>query len=670
MASVSPYFELQGPDSTRVLKLAPRVRNRNGVLVGRLVEMKLNNPPKFEAISYVWGNFINQGKILCSSKACKTRKEIRFTANGENALRRMQYTLTERLIWIDAICIDQSNLSERNHQVSIMAKIYAAAQQVLVWLPSGDGWPLEIYDYDPEVLRESLDSKPEYLLEYPELVRIDLEYLNSSRWFSRVWTLLEYAFAKKVLFFLGNTAPLDGEKLSSKYELKRESPLYYESAHSYSRKLVHLSQVSAISVLFQTCRNKKATLGVDKVFSILPMLSLWPELGQYFVPADYSKAEEVVFRETTIALMLSTRDLRVLMMVPGVHESQVFQSWVVDFNTPSRRAMAWPEGNISNSAVVTSLKAFPVSRVQHGLCLCGKIVDTVLAVASNKLDKNSPNMGTRLAYSYEFAVPDKERMFEAVLDWLYLAMSIKQSPQQNAFRFFSSCFRGSRLSLWGLPIVLAELLLCLVQPSEISSACGYIHPFNMWQSNYFCPLLSISENQRECELDISSSAQRLGSLKDICSYFGTPLSKHSHDSYDASDLVKLAEGRGWENVSLDVDNDIVSHFSQHEHEMACDNALIEISEVLSDREFFITHNGYVGVTNGHIREGDLVVLIPELHRPVILRKEPSMNEHRFVGGADIAGMMPKSWPDWEEYGDTIWDEAELDDHNLEEFKLI
>ncbi|KAF2452112.1 hypothetical protein P171DRAFT_321969, partial [Karstenula rhodostoma CBS 690.94] len=43
---------------------------------------------------------------------------------------------TRPLLWIDAFCIDQSNIRELNHQVAQMRDIYAAADSVIVWLGS------------------------------------------------------------------------------------------------------------------------------------------------------------------------------------------------------------------------------------------------------------------------------------------------------------------------------------------------------------------------------------------------------------------------------------------------------------------------------------------------------------------------------------------------------
>jgi Heterokaryon incompatibility protein (HET) len=48
--------------------------------------------------------------------------------------RRECYSGNTTWIWIDALCIDQQNNSERNHQVRVMGKIYEMAIEVLVWL--------------------------------------------------------------------------------------------------------------------------------------------------------------------------------------------------------------------------------------------------------------------------------------------------------------------------------------------------------------------------------------------------------------------------------------------------------------------------------------------------------------------------------------------------------
>ena len=54
------------------------------------------------------------------------------------ALQRLRNTSEPRLLWIDAICIDQHNIKDRNHQVARMRDIYAHALRVLIWLGMSD----------------------------------------------------------------------------------------------------------------------------------------------------------------------------------------------------------------------------------------------------------------------------------------------------------------------------------------------------------------------------------------------------------------------------------------------------------------------------------------------------------------------------------------------------
>ena len=60
-------------------------------------------------------------------------------SNLISALRHLRHAETPRVLWIDAICIDQMNTVERNHEVKRMGTIYKMAQRVIVWLgPASD----------------------------------------------------------------------------------------------------------------------------------------------------------------------------------------------------------------------------------------------------------------------------------------------------------------------------------------------------------------------------------------------------------------------------------------------------------------------------------------------------------------------------------------------------
>lgn len=96
-----------------------------------LVERSLDaETPTYEAISYCWGGQKPTQTIFCADR------RLRITRNCESALRhfRPASQSQSRLLWVDSICINQSNMPERSNQVRLMGEIYKGASRVLVWL--------------------------------------------------------------------------------------------------------------------------------------------------------------------------------------------------------------------------------------------------------------------------------------------------------------------------------------------------------------------------------------------------------------------------------------------------------------------------------------------------------------------------------------------------------
>jgi hypothetical protein len=63
-------------------------------------------------------------------------KGLRFnvTTNLASALQHIRFQDQERTLWVDAVCINQKDIAERNHQVTQMQEIYLTARQAVVWL--------------------------------------------------------------------------------------------------------------------------------------------------------------------------------------------------------------------------------------------------------------------------------------------------------------------------------------------------------------------------------------------------------------------------------------------------------------------------------------------------------------------------------------------------------
>lgn len=122
------HFEpLVSASGIRLLRLFPGSRVED--ICCEIVHVDLNHHPAYDATSYTWGD-----PFLCKRVFCCTSEVLVVTKNCEAALRDLRLLRQERLLWIDAMCIDQTNIHERNHQVKIMQRIYAQAKRVMIHL--------------------------------------------------------------------------------------------------------------------------------------------------------------------------------------------------------------------------------------------------------------------------------------------------------------------------------------------------------------------------------------------------------------------------------------------------------------------------------------------------------------------------------------------------------
>ncbi|KAL6406781.1 Heterokaryon incompatibility protein 6, OR allele [Ilyonectria robusta] len=93
-----------------------------------LQAVDLDESISYDALSYVWGDNTPPGRILLQGT------EHRVTPNLESALRHLRYEDRPRLLWVDAVCINQNDIAERTAQVQMMANIYSKAKTTVSWL--------------------------------------------------------------------------------------------------------------------------------------------------------------------------------------------------------------------------------------------------------------------------------------------------------------------------------------------------------------------------------------------------------------------------------------------------------------------------------------------------------------------------------------------------------
>lgn len=82
----------------------------------------------FIALSYVWGSNDRTHRATIGGQ------DSPLTASLDEAVRQIRSRDEVVAVWIDQICINQDDSTEKNGQVALMRRIYTAAAQVLVWL--------------------------------------------------------------------------------------------------------------------------------------------------------------------------------------------------------------------------------------------------------------------------------------------------------------------------------------------------------------------------------------------------------------------------------------------------------------------------------------------------------------------------------------------------------
>ncbi|KAJ8132135.1 hypothetical protein O1611_g1485 [Lasiodiplodia mahajangana] len=120
--SVSPV----GHGLIRTLELLPG--KANDEIVCKLATMELNDNSQLEALSYTWGDPDKVTEITIGQSKCQV------TVNLSHALRHLRFLSTPRILWVDAVCINQRDTEEKTQQVTMMGDIYLAASQVLTWI--------------------------------------------------------------------------------------------------------------------------------------------------------------------------------------------------------------------------------------------------------------------------------------------------------------------------------------------------------------------------------------------------------------------------------------------------------------------------------------------------------------------------------------------------------
>lgn len=309
-------------EQIRLLTLAP-AGNETADIYCNLQTLLLRDRPEYEALSYTWGD---------TSQECTTYMDgypFEVTPNLDIALRHLRHPFSPCVLWIDAICINQANVRERNHEVSRMRNIYYHASQVLVWLGESDEDITKAMNF----LVGLKDNGDGFKIPKDKTLRAavtpGLVKIMKKPWWSRIWVVQEFTVAKYYPLvgcgqtwvswevFNSSIRTLGWEWISADVDdFPNTDMIFIFSFEDLRNSWRHRSEAErpTLRELLISTDDRDATDPRDHVFAIL---GLTTEVGDGGILPDYEQTVDLVYKRAMINLLRSSKDLELLVAAVG-----------------------------------------------------------------------------------------------------------------------------------------------------------------------------------------------------------------------------------------------------------------------------------------------------------------------------------------------------------------
>ena len=365
----------------RILRLTPSPRHtdpiRGSLLHVSLDDVTSNEEPslfqaasifgaarsthRYKALSYTWGEPNPDGS---SSSILITGAPLQVTENLDHALRQLRNEINSTELpsywWIDAICINQGDVEERNSQVALMRRIYGSAMQVQVWLGDEDNDSTEAIS-----LVKKLAHPPKRGPVHPKTVYPDipdetklknlacLSSLFQRSWWDRVWVRQEVALGYDLSFLCG-TASCTLEELTVTERALEDSlsqlPVDLEQEDvAHILKTIQTKQTGKAEGLLELrgkarrgdeyidldtllfhARSCSATDLRDKVFGVLGLA----DPNVYELAVDYRLPIRDVFLKAATAAISKADRLDLLSAAQNIERAHSLPSWAPNLEDP------------------------------------------------------------------------------------------------------------------------------------------------------------------------------------------------------------------------------------------------------------------------------------------------------------------------------------------------
>ncbi|CVK96142.1 uncharacterized protein FPRN_12166 [Fusarium proliferatum] len=472
------YQPITGDREIRLLILQPGARD--DVLECELVNAELSWRTRFEALSYAWGDDTTTHELKCSGH------NIGVMANLHDALLDLRLPTQRRVLWIDALCINQADNDEKSKQIRLMHEIYSQAQEVLIYLGRSDvsvhgaiesmrwlDWKLMPLDARQFLLSSNIGMASFFVEKWTKMKPINHQdfswdpIINLLRrpWFQRTWIIQEAVIPKhakvicgdqsiawvKVLrivdairYYQSSVKRVPGYHLIyetiSSVDLMRSArdnrhPKIYILGQRWYRPLLtgrpmEGQEDSKLLDLILMSRRYKCTHPHDKIFGMLGVAA--EDTSSKLLEPNYEISEFDAYRNFVLWEIRHNKSLRVLGTSSQKSSRQhTSPSWVPDFNRLD--SITGLTGSPFSGSYVDASAGMPMEVRESNNCtnlhIKGSIVDTIHTVGKRSFTDRSTRLSKRQRSDEQLSVYDQLQVNRGMVEeardiWLEAAKGL------------------------------------------------------------------------------------------------------------------------------------------------------------------------------------------------------------------------------------------------------
>ncbi|KAI8627444.1 HET-domain-containing protein [Xylariaceae sp. FL1651] len=574
-------------------------------------------PDEYETLSYCWGaQTTRQVKISIDGL------DFPIAKNLHAALLRLRHLDYDRpkTLWIDAICINQSDPVEKSNQISLMGDIYSLCRRVIIWIGEHDalteytfralafmaarsktGEKFNYYDWK-QVQQNEARNGPRQLSHKPANIKSMIagaafSALFSRPWFRRVWVIQEIALPPDAVVICGKFQ-IDWDSIAKAQGIAKTN----FDVNNHLGTILRFRDwpedlADDIFSRMMMASHQEATKPRDKIYGLLGID--YPHYDPTFVKIDYEIDDMQIFANFTRAYLERTGNLQVLAICRGCKNrdgsQEYYPSWAVDpFYEAEKEPLAsdqiswrfinWeacPEGFRAGGSIPCKL-----SFIGNSLGIQGFQFDSVLACSP----VNSPGAPQYKVKSVSAGGPF----------WGSLAA------------FYSIYLKGG-ISSWYSALSFCQFYLASQKMCEDTRLGGIYLPTGQTTLNAFWQVI------RGPNLPIDHPNAKASAKKQF-EDFGEMLRRHAGGSIGVKSIPSIIGAILGNSTYMELFP--LVHMTRH-------------------RRFFITENRYMGLGPRDTKVGDNIMIL-QGHQAPILARATEGKHWKIVGDSYMHGIMEGS----------------------------